>query len=62
MADAKPSHKTTSWIVVALIVVAVVVLAFALVLQSISLAILGGVVGVVGLVMGWATDIMEDVH
>jgi uncharacterized membrane protein YoaK (UPF0700 family) len=55
-------HKASSWVVVALIVIASVVLGFAFVLQSIPLAIVGGVVGVAGVVLGAVTRIMEDVH
>ena len=54
------SHKATSWVVVALIVVASVALGFALVLQSLPLAIVGGVVGIIGLVMGAVTGLMDD--
>lgn len=55
-------HKTSSWVVVALITVASVVLAFAFVLQSIALAVVGGVVGLVGVVLAFTTGMMEDVH
>ena len=57
-----PGHKTSSWVVVGLIVVASIVLGFAFVLKSIPLAIVGGVVLVIGAVLGVVTGIMEDVH
>jgi hypothetical protein len=57
-----PGHKTTSWIAVALIFVAAVILGFAFVLHSLVLAIVGVVVGVVGLVVGAMSGLMEDVH
>ena len=56
------SHKTSSWVVVAIIIVASVVLGFAFVLKSIPLAILGGVLLIAGAVLGLMTGIMEDVH
>lgn len=55
-------HKTTSWIVVGLITVASIILGFAFVLQSIPLAVLGGVIGLVGVVMGFTTGMMDDAH
>ena len=55
-------HKTTSWITVALIVVASVVLAFAFVLQSVPLAVVGGIVLVAGIVLGITAGIMDDAH
>ncbi|MCW2606990.1 MAG: hypothetical protein JWO60_1683 [Frankiales bacterium] len=55
-------HKTSSWIVVGLITIASIVLAFAFVLHSVPLAVVGGVVGLIGVVMGFATGMMEDAH
>lgn len=57
-----PGHKASSWVVVGLIVVAAVVLAFAFVLQNLPLAITGGVIGLVGVVLGLVSGIMDDVH
>ncbi|MCW2777815.1 MAG: hypothetical protein JWN17_1540 [Frankiales bacterium] len=57
-----PGHKTASWIVVVLISVAAIVLGFAFVLHSLPLAIVGGVVGLVGVVLGAVSGIMDDVH
>lgn len=56
------SHKMTSWATVALIVVASVLLGFAFVLQSVPLAVAGGVLGVAGLVTGVAFGLMDDAH
>ena len=56
------SHKATSWVVVALIVVASIILGFAFVMQSLALAIVGGVIGLVGLVMGAVTGLMDDAY
>ncbi len=61
-ANTAHKHKTTSWITVGLITVASIVLGFAFVLQSIPLAIVGGVVMLAGIVLGLVTGIMEDVH
>ena len=55
-------HKTSSWITVALICVASIVLGFAFVLQSIPLAVVGGVLAVAGAVMGITGRIMDDAH
>jgi hypothetical protein len=56
------SHKTTSWVTVVLIVVASVLLGFALPLESVALAIAGGVLLLVGLVMAVAFRIMDDAY
>ncbi len=55
-------HKTSSWITVALIVVAAVILGFAFVLQSLPLAILGLVLGLAGVVLGGVTRIFDDAY
>ena len=57
-----PGHKKSSWVVVVLISVASVVLGFAFVLHSIPLAIVGGVIGLVGVIMGFTSGIMDDAH
>lgn len=69
MADSKSTaagqahkHKTSSWITVLLICAASIVLGFAFVLQSVPLAVAGGVVGLVGLVLGVTGKIMDDAH
>lgn len=55
-------HKTSSWVTVILITLASIVLAFAFVLQSIPLAVVGGIVLLAGLVMGFVGGIMDDAH
>ena len=55
-------HKTTSWITVLLIVAASVVLAFAFVLKSVVLDVVGGVVLLAGVVLGITSGIMDDAH
>ena len=54
--------KPTSWVTVALIIVASVLLGFALPMGSLALAIAGGVILVIGLVMGVAFRIMDDAY
>ena len=55
-------HKTSSWVVVGLVVLASIVLAFAFVLQSVPLAVVGGVVLLLGMVGAVMFNVMEDVH
>ncbi len=62
MADTSHKVKTTSWITVALIVVAAIVLGFAMVMQSVPLGVIGGLVLVVGVVLGITGKIMDDAH
>jgi hypothetical protein len=54
--------KMTSWITVALITAASIVLGFAFVLRSIPLAIIGGVLLVAGGVLAVTGRIMDDAH
>jgi xanthine/uracil permease len=61
-ADTAHKHKVTSWITVGLITVASIVLGFAFVLQSIPLAVVGGVLLVAGAVLGVTGRIMDDAH
>ena len=61
-ADTAHKHKMTSWITVGLITVASIILGFAFVLQSIPLAIVGGVLLVAGGVLGVTGRIMDDAH
>ncbi len=56
------AHRTTSWIVVGLICLAVVILGFAFVLQSVARAVVGGVLGLIGVVTGGVTRIMDDAY
>ena len=59
-ANTAHKHKMTSWITVALITVASIVLGFAFVLRSIPLAVVGGLILVAGVVLGITGGIMED--
>jgi hypothetical protein len=54
--------KPTSWVTVVLIVVASVLLGFALPLHSVPLAVGGGVLLLAGLVTGVAFRIMDDAY
>jgi uncharacterized membrane protein YoaK (UPF0700 family) len=54
--------KPTSWLTVLLIVAASVLFGFALPMRSLPLAIAGGVVLVVGLVLGAVYRIMDDAY
>jgi len=62
MAGTATKHKATSWITVVLICVASIVLGFAFVLTSVPLAVLGGIIGMAGLVLGVMFKIMDDAH
>ncbi len=61
-ADTAHKHKMSSWITVALITVASIVLGFAFVFQSIPLAVVGGVLLIAGIVLGITGGIMDDAH
>lgn len=54
--------KATSWVTVALIVVASVLLGFALPMGSLPLGVAGGVILLVGLVTGAVYRIMDDAY
>ncbi len=54
--------KTTSWVTVALIVIASVLLGFALPMGSLVLAVLGGIVLVAGIVMAMVFRLMDDAY
>ena len=54
--------RVTSWITVILIVIASVLLGLALPMESMPLAIAGGVVLLVGLVMAVVYRIMDDAY
>jgi uncharacterized membrane protein AbrB (regulator of aidB expression) len=58
--DTAHKHKMTSWITVLLIVAASIVLGVAFVLQSVPLAVVGGVLLVAGVVLGITGHIMDD--
>ncbi len=61
-ADTAHKHKAMSWVTVALIVVASVVLGIAFVAQSIPLAVVGGALLVAGIVTGVVGGIMDDAY
>ncbi|MCW2544331.1 MAG: hypothetical protein JWM40_1883 [Frankiales bacterium] len=54
--------RTSSWVAVLLIVVASILLGFALPMHSLPLAIAGGVVMLVGVVVAGVYRIMEDAY
>lgn len=54
--------KTTSWVAVVLMIVASVVLGFALPMHSVVLGVIGGVLFLAGLVVGVVFRIMEDAY
>ena len=56
------AHSLASWIAVSLLIAACAVLGLAFVWRSVPLAVVGAVLGVVGLVMAKVFNIMEDVH
>ena len=58
--DTAHKHKTTSWITVALISVASIVLGFAFVLKSIPLTVVGVALLVAGIAVGISGRIMDD--
>lgn len=59
-ADTAHKHATTSWITVVVLVVATALLGLAMVLQSLPLAIVGGVLILVGTVMAFRFKLMDD--
>lgn len=61
MADGH-THKTTSWVTVLLIIVSSVILGLAMIAESLPLAVAGGVVGLVGVVMAFAFGLLDDAH
>jgi hypothetical protein len=61
-ADTAHKHKTTSWVTVGLLVLASIILGFAFVLQSVLLAVVGGVLTIAGVVLGVTGGIMDDAH
>lgn len=54
--------RATSWVTVALIIVASVLLGFALPMHSLPLAIAGGVVMLAGIVTGGVFGILDDAY
>jgi hypothetical protein len=61
-ADTAHTHKMSSWITVLVIIASTVILAFAFILQSVVLGVVGLVVGIAGVVMGVVGGIMDDAH
>ena len=59
-ANTAHKHKMTSWITVAVLIVASIVLGVAFVMQSIPVGIAGVVIGIVGVVLGITGKIMDD--
>ncbi len=59
-ADTAHKHKTSSWITVGLIVLSSVLLGFAMVFQSLPLAIVGVLVGIAGIGFGISGKILDD--
>ncbi|HWH28557.1 MAG TPA: hypothetical protein VNU26_06270 [Mycobacteriales bacterium] len=55
-------HKTSSWITVLVLIASSIVLAFAFILKSIPLAVVGGLLGIAGIVMGVVGGILDDAH
>ncbi|MGI8536482.1 MAG: hypothetical protein ACR2K2_08275 [Mycobacteriales bacterium] len=62
MAGTAHKHKTSSWITVGLLVFASVLLGFAMVFQSIPLAVVGVVLGLAGAGFGISGRILDDAH
>jgi hypothetical protein len=56
------SARATSWVSVILIVVASILLGFALPMHSLALAIAGGVVLLAGVVVGLRFGILDDAY
>ncbi len=61
-ADTAHKHKMTSWITVLVLIASSVVLAFAFIARSIPLAVVGGILGIVGVVLAITGRIMDDAH
>ncbi len=59
-ADTAHKHKTSSWITVGLIVLSSILLGFAMVFQSLPLAIVGVLVGIAGIGFGITGKILDD--
>jgi lipopolysaccharide export LptBFGC system permease protein LptF len=61
-ADTAHKHKVTSWVAVLVMILSTIVLAFAFVLQSVPLGVVGLVVGIVGVVLAVTGGLMDDAH
>ncbi len=58
----KHTSKTTSWIAVGILIVGFILLGFALPMQSMALGVIGGVILLVGIVLSFVWQLMEDFH
>ncbi len=58
----KHTTKSTSWIAVSILIVGFVLLGFALPMQSVVLGVIGGVILLVGIVLSFVWQLMEDFH
>ena len=58
--DTAHKHKVTSWITVILLTLATVVLGFAFVMRSVPLAVVGGIMLVVGAILAFRYRLMDD--
>lgn len=58
----KHTSKTTSWIAVSILIVGFVLLGFALPMQSVVLGVFGAVILLVGVVLSFVWQLMEDFH
>lgn len=58
----KHTSKTTSWIAVSVLILGFVLLGFALPMKSLVLGVIGGVVLLVGIVLSFVWQLMEDFH
>jgi len=58
----KHTHKSTSWIAVGVLILGFVLLGFALPMQSVVLGALGAVILLVGIVLSFVWQLMEDFH
>ncbi len=61
-ADTAHKHQVQSWITVAVLIVASIVVGVAFVAQSVPLGVVGLVIGVVGVVMLVVFKVMDDAH
>ena len=58
--DTAHKHKATSWVTVILLTLATVVLGFAFVMRSVPLAVVGGIMLVVGAILAFRYRLMDD--
>ena len=58
----KHTTKTTSWIAVSVLIVGFILLGFAMPLKSLALGVIGAIVLLVGIVLSFVWQLMEDFH